>query len=341
MSLRVAINGFGRIGRAVLRSAIQYGADIEIVAINDLEDIETSLHLAKYDSVYGPAPFDITVDAQNISTANITAAVDRHNITFLNIADASQLPWAQLEVDIVIEATGILKTREKAQLHLDAGAKKVVITSPCKEADSMVVLGVNHTELRADHTIISNASCTTNCLAPMVKVLDDRFGIENGLITTIHAYTATQNIVDRGHKDPRRARAAAINLIPTTTGAARTVGKIVPHLESNLDGLAIRVPSPVGSATDFVVNLKTVATKDDINNAFREVAANEMAGILAVCDDPIVSSDIVGRSESCIVDTQLTMAMSTKDTTLAKVIGWYDNEWAYSTRVVELLSLLK
>lgn len=334
MTLRVAINGFGRIGRTVLRSAIAKKADITFVAINDIYDPATLVNLAKYDSVYGPAKYDIEYDGGQ------TCTIDGTTIELLQTADITELPWAKLEVDVVIEATGVNKTRESAQRHLTAGAQKVVITSPCADADAMVVLGVNHEELKKEHRIISNASCTTNCLAPMVKVLDDNFGIDSGLITTIHAYTATQRVVDSGHKDPRRARAAAINLIPTTTGAARTVGKVLRHLEGHLDGMAMRVPSPAGSATDLVANLKTSVTKEQINDVMRENARTSMADILAVCDDPIVSSDIIGRTESCIVDAELTMAMASNGGTLVKLIGWYDNEMGYSTRVVDLLELL-
>lgn len=337
--VRVAINGFGRIGRTTLASAIKYDKNIQVVAINDLAEPETLLHLLKYDSVYGRSGFEIGYNGGD------TATIASHEVTFTNISEPDELDWKKFDIDVVIEATGRYKTREQCAQHLKAGAKKVVVSSPCPEADAMVVLGVNDDELDPiNHRIISNASCTTNCLAPMVKVLDNNFGIENGLITTIHAYTATQNAVDGVHSDLRRARACAINLVPTTTGAARTVGKVVKHLEGSLDGMAMRVPTPAGSATDFVCNLKTSVSKEQINDAFRQASQNDMAGIISVCDDPIVSRDVIGSSESCIIDSDLTMAMASEQpngsATLAKVIGWYDNEWGYSTRLAELVELV-
>ena len=325
MTLRVGINGFGRIGRNVLRAAKQYGADIDFVAVNDLGDPETMAYLLKHDTVFGPAKFDVTIGDGDIT-------VDGDKMEFLSIRNPAELPWRELGADIVIESTGIFKTRAQAALHLEAGAKKVVISSPSPDADAMVVLGVNDSELSSDHVIVSNASCTTNCFGPMVKVLDDAFGVDQGMITTIHAYTGTQNLIDAPHKDLRRARAAAENLIPTSTGAAKATGKVLPHLLGKLDGMAVRVPLAAGSATDFVGMLKTEASIDEINEAFRMAASGPMAGILAFSDEPLVSSDIVGRPESCIYDSGLTMAMGK----MVKMIGWYDNEWGYSNRMVEL-----
>jgi len=325
MALRVGINGFGRIGRTVMRAAKTVGADIDFVAVNDLGDPETMAYLLKHDTVYGPAPFEVAIGDGDIT-------VDGDRMEFLSIRNPAELPWGDLGADVVIESTGIFKTREQAAMHLEAGAKKAIISAPSPDADAMVVLGVNDHELTDDAVIVSNASCTTNCFAPMVKVLDDAFGVEQGLITTIHAYTGTQNLVDAPHKDLRRARAGAVNLIPTSTGAAKATGRVLDHLLGKLDGMAVRVPVPAGSATDFVGLLKRDVSIDEINEAFRVAAAGPMAGIVAFSDEPLVSSDIVGRPESCIFDSGMTMAMGR----MIKTIGWYDNEWGYSNRMVDL-----
>ncbi len=325
MTLKVGINGFGRIGRNVMRAAKQAGANIDFVAINDLGDPETMAYLLKHDTVYGQAAFDVVVGDGDIT-------VDGDKMEFLSIRNPAELPWGDLGADIVIESTGIFKKRDQAAMHLDAGANKVIISSPSGDADAMVVLGVNDHELTSDQLIVSNASCTTNCFAPMVKVLDDAFGVDQGMITTIHAYTGTQNLIDAPHKDLRRARAAAVNVIPTSTGAAKATGLVLDHLLGKLDGMAMRVPVPAGSATDFVGMLNTDVSVDDINEAFRLAAAGPLAGILAFSDEPLVSSDIVGRPESCVFDSGMTMTMGK----MVKIIGWYDNEWGYSNRMVEL-----
>ena len=330
MTLKVGINGFGRIGRNVVRAAKQAGADIDFVAVNDLGDPVTMAHLLKHDTVYGPAPFDVIIGDGDIT-------VDGDKMEFLSIRNPAELPWGELGADVVIESTGVFKSRDQAALHLQAGANKVIISAPSNDADAMIVLGVNESELNADDVIVSNASCTTNCFAPMVKVLDDAFGVEQGMITTIHAYTGTQNLIDAPHKDLRRARAAAANLIPTSTGAAKATGKVLQHLMGKLDGMAVRVPLPAGSATDFVGMLKTEASIEQINEAFRMAAAGPMTGIVAFSDEPLVSSDIVGRPESCIYDSGMTMAMPiAAGGTMIKIIGWYDNEWGYSNRMVDL-----
>lgn len=326
MTTRVAINGFGRIGRNVMRAAKGRGVDIDFVAVNDLGDPETMAYLLSHDSVYGDAPFDVAVGDGEIT-------VDGDRMEFLSVRNPAELPWADLGVDVVLECTGIFKKRDQAAMHVDAGAAKVIISAPSPDPDAMVVIGVNDHELDDDQVIVSNASCTTNCFAPMVKVLDDAFGVEKGLITTIHAYTGTQNLIDGPHKDLRRARAAAINLIPTSTGAAKATGRVLEHMMGKLDGMAVRVPVPAGSATDFVGNLGVEVTVDQVNQAFREAAADgPLAGVLAASSAPLVSADIVGRPESCIVDTGMTLTMGT----MVKVIGWYDNEWGYSNRMVDL-----
>ncbi|MCL4114770.1 UNVERIFIED_CONTAM: hypothetical protein GTU68_053806 [Idotea baltica] len=313
-----------------MRAAKQAGADIDFVAVNDLGDPETMAYLLKHDTVYGHMPFDVQIGEDAIT-------VDGDRMEFLSIRNPEELPWGDLGADVVLEATGIFKTREQASMHLTAGAKKVIISAPSPDADAMVVLGVNEHELSPEHTIVSNASCTTNCFAPMVKVLDDAFGVDQGLITTIHAYTGTQNLMDAPHKDLRRARAAAENLIPTSTGAAKATGRVLPHLLGKLDGMAVRVPLPAGSATDFVGMLKTEASVGEINEAFRMAAAGPMAGIIAYSEDPLVSSDIVARPESCVYDSGMTMAMPiAAGGTMVKIIGWYDNEWGYSNRMVDL-----
>lgn len=331
MTIRVAINGFGRIGRNVFRAAKQAGADIDFVAVNDLGQPETMAHLLKYDSVYGMSPFDVEF-------ANDEIRVDGDKLEVLSNPNPSELPWADLGVDVVVESTGFFKNRDGAQKHLDAGAKRVAISAPGKDLDAMLVFGANDEIFDPqNHLMVSNASCTTNCFAQMVKVLDEAFGVEEGFITTIHAYTGTQNIVDAPHKDLRRTRAGAINLIPTSTGAASATGRVLEHMAGKLDGVAVRVPVPAGSLTDFVGNLKNQASVDEINEAFRAASATgPQANVLAATSEPIVSSDIVGRPESCIQDAGVTLSMGN----LVKVAGWYDNEWGYSNRMVDLVELL-
>jgi glyceraldehyde 3-phosphate dehydrogenase len=326
---RVGINGFGRIGRNFFRAAMERGGDFEIVAYNDLGDVETMAHLLKYDSILGRFPEDVEIAGGSLK-------VGGKELTGLAERDPANMPWRDLEVDVVIESTGFFTSREGAQKHLDAGAKKVIISAPATDPDITVVLGVNDDQYDADkHHIISNASCTTNCVAPMAKVLDDSFGIERGFMTTIHAYTQDQNLQDGPHKDPRRARAAAINLVPTSTGAARAIGLVLPHLKGKVDGMSMRAPVPTGSVTDLVVELRQDASVDAINEAFRKAADDgSLAPYLDYSDDPLVSSDIVHSPASCTFDSELTMANGTS----AKVFGWYDNEWGYSCRLVDLVS---
>ena len=329
MSVRVGINGFGRIGRNVFRAAHERNADIEWVGVNDLVDSKTLAHLLKYDSVYGPYPgtVDHTDDA---------IVVDGKEIKVLAERDPAALPWGDLGADVVIESTGLFTKREDAQKHLDAGAQKVIISAPATDPDVTVALGVNFDDAYdADqHHIISNASCTTNCLAPVAKVLHETFGIVNGLMTTIHAYTADQRLQDMPHKDLRRARAAAINLIPASTGAAKAVGLVLPDLQGKLTGFAVRAPVPTGSVVDLTAVLARETTKEEINEAFKAQAdTGAFEGILRYSDDPIVSSDIVKSTHSSIFDSPLTLVL---DGTLVKVVSWYDNEWGYSNRCVEL-----
>jgi glyceraldehyde 3-phosphate dehydrogenase len=329
MSVRVGINGFGRIGRNVFRAAQESSADIEIVAVNDITDSATLAHLLKYDSVYGPYPgtVDHTDDAIVVDGKEIKVTAER---------DPAALPWGDLGADVVIESTGLFTKREDAQKHLDAGAQKVIISAPATDPDVTVALGVNFDDAYdADqHHIISNASCTTNCLAPVAKVLHETFGIENGLMTTIHAYTADQRLQDMPHKDLRRARAAAINLIPASTGAAKAVGLVLPDLQGKLTGFAVRAPVPTGSVVDLTAVLARETTKEEINEAFKAQAdTGAFEGILRYSEDPIVSSDIVKSTHSSIFDAPLTLVL---DGTLVKVVSWYDNEWGYSNRCVEL-----
>jgi len=325
--IKIGINGFGRIGRAVFRIAEQSN-DVEVVGINDLTKNETLAHLLRYDSVMGR--FDGVVTAEEGALI-----VDGRSITSTSERDPKQIPWGKLGAEVIIEATGVFRLREQCAMHLKAGAKAVVLTVPSKdEVDAIVVLGVNDDALKPKHKIVSNASCTTNCLAPMVKVLHDTFGIEKGVMNTIHAYTNDQPTVDSLHSDLRRARAAAINIIPTTTGAARAVGKVIPDLAGKLDGFALRVPVPNGSVVDLSANLKKNATPAEINAALREAAEGPMRGIMQYTEDPIVSSDIVGTPYSCTIDGLLTMV---QEGNLCKVVGWYDNEWGYSNRVVDLV----
>ena len=324
MAIKVGINGFGRIGRLVFRRAIELGG-FEFVSINDLTDAPTLAHLLKYDSVHGKFNGSVDVDGSDLIING-----DRLKITAER--DPANLDWSG--VDVVIEATGIFRTRDAVSNHLKNGAKKVVLTVPAKdEIDATIVMGVNDDILTGDEKIVSNASCTTNCLAPMVKVLHDAFGIEKGFMTTVHSYTNDQRLLDLPHKDLRRARAAATNIIPTTTGAARTVGKVIPELNNRLDGMALRVPTPDGSITDFVVTLKKDVSVEDVNKAMKDAAEGSMKGILEYCEDPLVSSDIIGNTHSCIFDVPSTMVSGN----LVKVVGWYDNEYGYSCRVVDLV----
>ncbi len=326
MTVRVGINGFGRIGRNFFRAIAARGADIEIVAVNDLGSLKTMAHLLKYDSVLGVLPNTIEAVEGGIS-------VDGKVLKVLTERDPKALPWGALGVDLVIESTGIFTDRDKAAMHLEGGAPLVIVSAPSNGADATIVYGVNHNDFkRGTHKIISNASCTTNCFVPMVKVLDDAFGVENGLMTTIHAYTGDQSLVDGPHSDLRRARGAAINIVPTSTGAARATSLVLESMKGKLDGTSLRVPVPTGSITDFVANLKKPASVEEINAAFKAAAAGPLKGILEYTDAPIVSSDIVTNSHSCIFDSDLTMSMGS----LVKVLGWYDNEWGYSNRLVDL-----
>ncbi len=330
MTVRVGINGFGRIGRNFFRAALAQGADVEIVGVNDLTDNATLAHLLKYDSILGRLGKDVSFDEDNIT-------VDGKSFRALAEKDPAALPWGDLGADVVIESTGRFTKAADARKHVDAGAKKVIISAPAKDEDITLVMGVNSDSYDpAAHTIISNASCTTNCLAPMAKVLLEEFGIVKGLMTTVHAYTNDQVILDFPHKDLRRARAAATNIIPTTTGAAKAIGLAIPELKGKLDGYALRVPVPTGSATDLTVQLARETTKDEINAAMRAAADGPLKGILEYTEDPIVSSDIVTSPASCIFDASLTNASGD----MAKVLGWYDNEWGYSNRLVDLVGLV-
>jgi glyceraldehyde 3-phosphate dehydrogenase len=332
MSVRVAINGLGRTGRSFLRSAQARHADLEVVAVNDLADIATLAHLLRYDSVAGRFPADVHVDRDTI-------VIDGHPVRALADTDPAQLPWDELDVDVVIESTGRFRTRAAAARHLEAGARKVIISAPAKGAeppDATVVLGVNFDEVYDPecHHIISNASCTTNCLAPVAKILHEGFGIRHGLMTTVHAYTGDQMLLDGPHKDLRRARSAAINIVPTSTGAAKALGLVIPELAGRLNGYAVRVPTPTGSLIDLTVETEQWASKQKVNEAFARHADRwALKGILAYTEDPIVSSDIVGSSYSSIVDGALTTVV---DGTQVKVVAWYDNEWGYSSRLVDL-----
>lgn len=326
MAVKVGINGFGRIGRLVFRRMKELGG-FDIVAINDLTDNKTLAHLLKYDSIHGRYNGNVVLSENGIN-------VDGDEIKITAEKDPTKLGWGAMNTDVVIESTGVFTSMEKLKLHLDGGAKKVILTAPAKDAlDATVVLGVNDSVLKSEMKILSNASCTTNCLAPMVKVLDDNFKIVKGFMTTIHSYTNDQGLLDQPHKDLRRARAGAVNIIPTSTGAAKAVGEVLPHLKGKLDGFALRVPTPDGSLTDFVCVLEKETTKEEINAAMKKASENEMKGILEYTEDPIVSMDIVGNPSSCIFDSLSTMAKGN----LVKVVGWYDNEWGYSCRVVDLI----
>jgi glyceraldehyde 3-phosphate dehydrogenase len=327
MTVRVGINGFGRIGRNFLRSAMEQGADIDLVAVNDLGSVDTMAHLLKYDSVLGSLAETVKVTRNGIK-------VGRDEFRVLSERDPKALPWGDLGVDLVIESTGIFTARDKAAFHLEGGAPLVVVSAPSSGADATFVYGVNHKDFDPKkHQVVSNASCTTNCLVPMVKVLDDAFGVVNGLITTVHAYTGDQNLVDGPHSDMRRARSAAINIVPTSTGAARATSLVMEAMKGKLDGTALRVPVPTGSITDFTANISRKASVEEINEAFAAAAKRELKGVLRYSDEPLVSSDIVTDPHSCIFDSGLTMSMGK----LVKVNGWYDNEWGYSNRLVDFV----
>jgi glyceraldehyde 3-phosphate dehydrogenase (phosphorylating) len=328
VTVRVGINGFGRIGRNFFRAVVASGADIEVVGANDLTDNKTLAHLLKYDSILGrlDADVEVTDDAITVGGRKVAALEER---------DPAALPWGDLGADIVIESTGLFTDATKAKAHLGAGAKKVIISAPAKNEDVTVVMGVNHTDYDpASHTVISNASCTTNCLAPMAKAVHDEFGIVKGLMTTIHAYTQDQNLQDGPHSDLRRARAAAINIVPTSTGAAKAIGLVLPELKGKLDGFALRVPVPTGSATDLTFEAGRETTVDEVNAAVKAAAEGGLKGYLKYTEDPIVSSDIVTDPHSCIFDAGLTRVIGNQ----VKVVGWYDNEWGYSNRLVDLVN---
>jgi glyceraldehyde 3-phosphate dehydrogenase len=331
MSVRVGINGFGRIGRNFFRAARKRGADIDFVAANDLGDPKTMAHLLKYDSVLGPLGEEVEATDGGIRVGN-------EELRLLTERDPAALPWQDLGVDVVLESTGLFTKREDAQKHLDAGTKKVVISAPATDPDVTIVLGVNDEAYdKEHHHIVSNASCTTNCVAPLAKVLNDAWGIESGFMTTIHAYTNDQQILDLPHKDLRRARAAATNLIPTSTGAAKAIGLVIPELQGKVDGISIRAPVPDGSIVDLVAHLGAEVEVDEVNARFAEVADKDgFTGILRYSDDPIVSTDIIGSEYSSIFDSELTMAKGNE----VKVFGWYDNEWGYSCRLVDLVERL-
>ena len=327
----VAINGFGRIGRLVLRVILDSHPELNVVAINDLTDAKTLAHLFKYDSVHKIYP-------GNVSSEENYLVVNGKKFRIFAEKDPEVLPWKDLGVEFVIESTGIFTSKEKASKHLKAGAKKVILTAPAKdEVDATIVMGVNHTSLKAEHTIVSNASCTTNCLAPVAKVLQDKFGILNGLMTTIHSYTNDQRILDLPHNDLRRARAAAMSMIPTSTGAAKAIGLVIPELKGKLDGVAIRVPTPDGSLVDLCANLEVEVTKEEVNMAMKEAAETYLKGYLMYTEEPIVSIDIVGNSYSSIFDALITYTKGK----MVKVFSWYDNEYGYSNRVVDLLEYMR
>jgi len=330
VTIRVGINGFGRIGRNFFRAALVKGADIEVVGVNDLTDNTTLAHLLKYDTILGRLGQEVKATADEIT-------VGGHTFKAFAERDPGKLPWGDLGADVVIESTGLFTDATKAKVHADNGAKKVIISAPAKNEDITIVLGVNEDKYdAAKHTIISNASCTTNCLAPMAKVINDTFGIESGLMTTIHAYTQDQNLQDGPHKDLRRARAAALNVVPTSTGAAKAVSLVLPELKGKLDGFAMRVPIPTGSATDLTFTASRETTVDEVNAAVKAAAEGALKGYLVYTEDPIVSSDIVTDPASCIFDAGLTKVIGNQ----VKVVGWYDNEWGYSNRLVDLVKLV-
>jgi len=327
MGTKVAINGFGRIGRNVLRAALEGNSGLEFVAVNDITDSKTLAHLLKYDSLYGKAKGEVSYDADSVTLSGTTLRV-------FSERDPGEIPWGDVGAEIVIEGTGLFRKREDAAKHLRDSVKKVIITAPAKGPDVTVCMGVNEETYDPDkHVIISNASCTTNCLAPLAKVINNSFGIEKGLMTTIHSYTNGQRILDTPHKDLRRARAAAVSMIPTTTGAATAVALVLPELEGRLDGFAIRVPTPTVSVVDLTAVLEKDAGADDVNAAVKEAAEGELKGILQYCDEPLVSVDFVGNSHSSIFDAEFTKTMASN---MVKVLSWYDNEWGYSCRIVDL-----
>ena len=329
MTTRVGINGFGRIGRQSLKAIIERALDVEVVAVNDLVDAEMNAHLFKYDSTYGKYPGDVRAGDKSI-------VVDGREIAILAEKDPANLPWKDLGVDIVLESTGIFTSAEKARAHIDAGAQKVIISAPAKGEDITIVLGVNDDKYDpANHHIISNASCTTNCLAPAAKVVHDLVGIERGLMNTIHSYTNDQRILDVAHKDPRRARSAGQNIIPTTTGAAKALALVIPDLKGRFDGFSLRVPTPTVSVVDFTATVNRETSVDELNEAFRAAAAGPMQGILGVTDEPLVSMDFKGDERSSIIDSASTMVLGG---TMVKVIAWYDNEWGYSCRIADLIA---
>jgi len=330
MTVRIGVNGFGRIGRSVFRILAERD-DLEVVAINDLYENEQLAYLLRFDTIMGVFPGDVHIEGDVMH-------VDGDRVAMLDERDPAKIAWGDLGVDIVVESTGVFRQREQIAWHLEGGAKRVVLTVPPKDAiDAMVVIGVNDDQLRPEHRIVSNASCTTNCLAPLAKILDDSFGLEEGFITTIHAYTNDQRLADVAHKSLRRSRAAAENVIPTTTGAARAVGKVLPNLNGKLDGMAIRVPVPDGSIVDLVCRLAKSPSVDEINDAVREAAAGPLAKIVEYSEDPLVSSDIIGNPHSSIFDARST---STRGDGYVRVVSWYDNEWGYSNRVVDLMEML-
>ena len=332
MVTKIGINGFGRIGRLVLRATNKLHPDkLEVAAVNDLTDAKTNAHLLKYDTTYGGYP-------GHVESSNGDLIVDGHSIRVFSERDPAQIPWSEMGVDLVVESTGIFTNAAQAAGHFEGGAKKVVISAPATGEDLTVVLGVNgHLYDAEKHKIVSNASCTTNCFAPMVKVVNDAFGVEHGVMSTIHSYTNDQSILDQRHSDLRRARAAAVNIIPTTTGAARAVGLVLPELNGRLDGMAFRVPTVTGSITDFTAAVSRDVTVEEVNQAFREAAEGALDGILEYCDEPLVSSDFQGNSHSCIYDALSTIVMQDR---MVKVMGWYDNEWGYSCRTADLCALM-
>ncbi len=326
MSVRVGVNGFGRMGRAVYRASLERDLGIEVVAVNDLGSVSTMAGLLARDSVYGRLRKDIKIGEHEI-------LVDGAPVQFFNEADPGAVPWGEHDIEVVIEATGRFRTRDSAAEHLAGGAARVIVSAPCHDADATIVLGVNEKTFDSEHDrVISNASCTTNCLAPMIKVLEDNFGVEQGFITTVHAYTGDQVLVDGPHKDPRRARAAALNIVPTSTGAAYATGLVVPAVEGRLEGTALRVPVADGSITDLVAWLGQPVSVTEVNKAFRRAAEGHLSGIVEYSEEPLVSSDIVGNPASCVFDAGLTMAAGR----FVKVFGWYDNEWGYANRLGEL-----
>ena len=327
--LPVGINGFGRIGRLVFRAAVAQGG-IDVKAINDLTDAKTLAHLLKYDSTHGRFDGEVEADGDSL-------VVNGKTIRIIAERDPAKLPWGEIGAEVVLESTGLFSQREQAEAHIQAGAKKVVISQPAKGEDLTVVLGVNDDQLKPEHTILSNASCTTNCLAPMAKVLQENFGIVKGMMNTIHSYTNDQRILDLPHSDLRRARSAAVSMIPTTTGAAVAVGKVLPELAGKLDGLSIRVPTPDGSLTDFTAVLERDATADEINAAFKSAADGSLQGVLEYSEDPLVLADIIGNAHSCIFDA---LSTNVVEGNMVKILGWYDNEWGYSNRCVDLLKRL-